>query len=194
MTKKQPDFANVATETAVAGLAYGAGNTALAVATGSSGQLADAIHSVLDSVAHLLHGNTHSSKKHAKLYQTLAGTAIAGGALYTGVHSIESFVDPEASFKPLALAAELGAVGLNGYYWAKSVASAGDTRGRAHGIWHNRTDTFLSGVAVLGIALDEVSGGKSDGIAGLAISAAALVLAGKVAFDKHGHTESHVVE
>lgn len=194
MSHKQQDFAKVAAETAGANLAYGGANTALAVYTGSPGQLADAVHSVLDAVAHLLHGNTHTSKKRAKLYQALAGTAIAGGALFTGYHSIEAVINPEASFKPLALVAELGAVGLNGYYWSKSANSPGNSRGRAHGIWHNTTDTALSMVAATGIALDEFTNGISDGAAGIGISAVALVLAYKVATDKKHGTHNYVPE
>lgn len=107
---------------------------------------------------------------------------------------MQSVMNPEADFRSYALVAELGAVGLNSYYWAKSAKSSGNSRGRAHGIWHNATDFALSGVAATGIAFNQATNGMSDGVAGIGISAVALVLAYKVGLDnKHDSGNRQIV-
>ncbi len=197
MKNHESEFATVSRQAALANLGIGAANTIAAIFTGSSAQVADGVHNVLDSIAHLLHRSTHTSQvEHAehhvtsrtKVFQAMAGVAIAAGGVLTGYHAVESLANPEADVAYTALAMELGAVGVNAFFLHKSVQTSGDTNGRRHGIWHNATDTVLSSITVAGIAFNEVTAGYSDGAAGLLISIGSLALGYKVATDSH---ESH---
>ena len=193
MKNHEQEFAVVSRQTALGNLGIGVANTVAFVFTRSSAQLADGVHGVLDSVAHLLHRSTHNAEtvqmasRNSKKYQRIAGVAIAAGGLLTGYQAVDALQHPEAHVVPIALVMELGSVGLNGYFWRKSTHTSGATNGRSHGIWHNATDTVLSSVAVAGIALNSLTEGYSDGAAGLIISVGSLALAYNVATDSHEH-------